>query len=62
MGITSPIIATMWVKHEGLGFDGRVIKNMIMKNIFMKEKDVPELDDSSGERTIVSEGGSPLPP
>ena len=46
MGITSPIIATMWVKHEGLGFDGRGIKNMIMKTIFVKEKDVPELADS----------------
>jgi tuftelin-interacting protein 11 len=39
-GILSPIVATPWVKHEGLGFDGRVENPMTMKTIFVKEKDM----------------------
>jgi hypothetical protein len=40
-GILSPIIATLWVKHVGLGFDGRGSKPMTMKTTFLKAKDMP---------------------
>jgi hypothetical protein len=62
-GILSPIVATPWVKHEGLGFDGRVENPMTMKTIFVKDKDMSELAFSSREgETTISEGGIPLPP
>jgi hypothetical protein len=37
-GILSPIVATPWVKHEGLGFNGRGENPMTMKTTFVKEK------------------------
>jgi tuftelin-interacting protein 11 len=46
-GILSPIVATPWVKHEGLGFDGRCENPMTMKTIFVKAKDMSELAYSS---------------
>jgi hypothetical protein len=62
-GILSPIVVTPRAKHEGLGFDGRSENSITMKTIFMKEKDMLELDCSSREgETIVNEGGIPLPP
>jgi hypothetical protein len=36
-GILSPIVATPWAKHEGLGFDGRSENSITMKKIFVKE-------------------------
>jgi hypothetical protein len=42
-GILSPIVATLRVKHEGLGFDGRGENPMTMKTTFVKEKDMVEL-------------------
>ena len=62
-GILIPIVATPREKHEGLGFDGKSENAITVKTIFMKEKDMLELDFSSGEgETTVNEGGSPLPP
>jgi hypothetical protein len=61
-GILSPIVATPWVKHEGLGFNGRMENPMTMKTIFVKAKDMSELACSSRERVTISEGGIPLPP
>jgi hypothetical protein len=62
-GILIPIVVTPWAKHEGLGFDGRSENSITMKTIFVKEKDMLELDFSSGEgATPVNEGVIPLPP
>jgi hypothetical protein len=60
-GIMSPIVATLWFKHEGLVFNGRSENPMTMKIIFMKAKDMPKLACSLGEVVAVSEGGIPLP-
>lgn len=49
-GILSPIVATPWVKHEGLGFGGIMENYMSMKTTFVKEKDMKELACSSGEK------------
>jgi hypothetical protein len=63
-GILSPIVATPWFKHEGLGFDGRMENPMTMKTIFLKDKDMLHswLCSSGEGETMVSEGGNPLPP
>jgi hypothetical protein len=58
----SPIIATLWVKYEGLDFDGIGEKPMTMKTTFLNVEYMLELVSSSRERAIVSEGGSQLPP
>jgi hypothetical protein len=49
-GILIPIVATPWFNHEGLGFDGRGENFMTMKTIFLKVKDMIELNFSSEER------------
>jgi hypothetical protein len=49
-GILSPIVATLWVKHEGLGFNGRGENPMTMKTTFVKVKDMTELACSSGRK------------
>jgi len=62
-GILSPIVATPWVKHEGLGFDERMENPITMKTILRKDKDMLELAYSLGEgETMVSEGDNSLPP
>jgi hypothetical protein len=62
-GLLNLIITTLWVKHEGLGFDGKGAKLTTMKTICVKDKDMPNLACSSGEGAAgVSEGGNPLPP
>jgi hypothetical protein len=62
-GILNTIVATPWVKHEDLGFDGRGENPMTMKTKFVKEKNMLELAYSLGEGEImVSEYGNPLPP
>jgi len=45
-GILKPIVATPWVKHEGMGFDGKG-KNPTMKTTFVKVKNMTYLDYSS---------------
>jgi hypothetical protein len=42
-GILIPIVATPWVKHEGLGFDERMENPLTMKTIFVKAKDMSNL-------------------
>jgi hypothetical protein len=59
--ILSPIVATLRVKHEGLGFDGRGGNSMTTKTTFVKVKYMTELTCSSKEREKVHEGGNPLP-
>jgi hypothetical protein len=50
-------------KHEGLGFYGKSENSITMKTIFIKEKDMSELDCSSGQgETLVTEGVSSPPP
>jgi hypothetical protein len=62
-GILSSIVATMWVKHKGLGFDGKGAKTMTMNTIFVKAKDMLELACSLGEGVAtVSKGCIPLQP
>jgi hypothetical protein len=60
-GILSPIVATPWAKHEGLGFDRRSENAITMKTIFVNEKDMLEQDFSS-EKAIVSKGVITPPP
>jgi hypothetical protein len=62
-GILSSIVATMWVNHKGLGFDGKGAKPMTIKAIFVKANNMLELACSSREGVAtVSEYGIPLPP
>jgi hypothetical protein len=59
----SLIVATSWVNHEGLGFDGRSENSITMKTIFVNEKYMLELDFSSREGSIaLSEGENTLSP
>jgi len=59
----STIVATPWVKHEGLGFDGRMENTMNIKTIFLKDKYMPDSAYSLGEgETTISEVSNLLPP
>jgi hypothetical protein len=46
--ILSPIVAMPRVKHEGLGFDGKMENPMPMKKFFVKAKDMLDLSCSLG--------------
>jgi hypothetical protein len=60
-GILSPIIATPWFKHEGLGSHGRMESTVTMKTTFVKVKYMSELSYSSREgAAIVNEAENPL--
>jgi len=60
-GIFSPNVATLWVKQEGLDFDGKRGMTVTMENTFLKAKDMAEWACLLKERE-VSEGGSLLLP
>jgi hypothetical protein len=62
-GILSPIVATLWAKHEVLGFDGRSENSITMtKTVFVKATNIPEMACSSGGETKMSKGVISPPP
>ena len=49
----APIVVTSWVKHEDLGFDGKDVRPMTIKIVFMKAKYMLKLACSIGEIVAI---------